>query len=82
MKRTLCTLVLTLTLAGCFSDPLIDGTDPFAPTVFKEGSSPLPLNPPNKYLVPFSVSQTTVFKFAIDTESIKIGNDGVHAISL
>jgi hypothetical protein len=27
--------------------------------------------------VPFSVSQTTVFTFAVDTESIKIGNDGV-----
>jgi len=78
MKRTLSTLALILTLAGCFSDPLIDGTDPYAPTVFKEGSTPLPLNPPNKkYLVPLSVSQTTVFKFAIDTESIKIGNDGV-----
>jgi hypothetical protein len=78
MKRTLSTLALILTLAGCFSDPLIDGTDPYAPAVFKEGSTPLPLNPPNKkYLVPFSVSQTTVFKFAIDTESIKIGNDGV-----
>ncbi|WP_286223890.1 MULTISPECIES: CNP1-like family protein [unclassified Polynucleobacter] len=65
-------------LSACFSDPLADGTDPFAPTVFKEGETPMPLNPPNKkYLIPFSVSQTTIFKFAVDTESIKIGNDGV-----
>jgi hypothetical protein len=78
MNRSLCTIALTLILAGCFSDPLIDGTDPYAPTVFKEGSTPMPLNPPSKkYLVPFSVSQTTVFTFAVDTESIKIGNDGV-----
>ena len=78
MKRSLCTIALTLILAGCFSDPLVDGTDPYAPTVFKEGLSPLPLNPPNKkYLAPFLVSQTTVFTFAVDRESIKIGNDGV-----
>ena len=68
----------TLVLSACFSDPLADGTDPYAPTVFKEGNTLMPLNPPNKkYLVPFSVSQTTIFKFAVDTESIKIGNDGV-----
>ena len=68
----------TLVLSACFSDPLVDGTDPYAPTVFKESNTLMPLNPPNKkYLIPFSVSQTTIFKFAVDTESIKIGNDGV-----
>ena len=82
MKRfgpfALILIVSSLSLSACFSDPLVDGTDPYAPTVFKEGNTPMPLNPPNKkYLVPFSVSQTTVFKFAIDTESIKIGSDGV-----
>ncbi len=39
MKRSLCTIALTLILAGCFSDPLVDGTDPYAPTVFKEGKA-------------------------------------------
>jgi hypothetical protein len=76
--RLLALVISALGLGACFSDPLVDGTDPFAPTVFKEGNTLMPLNPPNKkYLVPFSVSQTTIFKFAVDTESIKIGSDGV-----
>lgn len=38
----------------------------------------MPLNPPNpKTLVPFYVSQQTIFKFAVDTDSILIGADGV-----
>ena len=54
------------------------GLDPFAPMVFKEGTTAMPLNPPNqKTLLPFYVSQTTIFKFAIDTDSILIGADGV-----
>ena len=54
------------------------GLDPFAPMVFKEGATTLPLNPPNqKTLLPFYVSQTTIFKFAVDTDSISIGADGV-----
>ena len=38
----------------------------------------MPLNPPSKTtLVPFYVSQQTIFKFAVDTDSILIGADGV-----
>ena len=38
----------------------------------------MPLNPPNQStLVPFYVSQRTIFKFAVDTDSILIGADGV-----
>ena len=54
------------------------GVDPFAPMVFKEGTTAMPLNPPNKAtLQPFYVSQQTIFKFAVDTNSILIGNDGI-----
>ncbi|QWE08844.1 CNP1-like family protein [Polynucleobacter ibericus] len=70
--------ILALGLAGCAGDPLQSGLDPFAPMVFKEGTTTMPLNPPNpKTLVPFYVSQTTIFKFAVDTDSILIGADGV-----
>ncbi len=65
-------------LIGCSGDPMISGVDPYAPTVFKEGNTSMPLVAPNpKTLLPFYVSQTTIFKFAIDTQSILIGNDGV-----
>jgi hypothetical protein len=71
-------LALNLALAGCAGDPLESGVDPFAPTVFKEGATAMPLNPPNKSTIqPFYVSQHTIFKFAVDTDSILIGNDGV-----
>lgn len=71
-------LAFSLALAGCAGDPLESGVDPFAPMVFKEGATAMPLNPPNKATIqPFYVSQQTVFKFAIDTDSILIGNDGV-----
>jgi hypothetical protein len=71
-------LVLAACLAACAGDPLQSGLDPFAPMVFKEGTTAMPLNPPNqKTLVPFYVSQRTVFKFAVDTDSILIGADGV-----
>ena len=47
------------------------GLDPFAPMVFKEGETTLPLNPHNQEtLVPFYVSSNAVFKFAIDADSI------------
>lgn len=73
-----CSAILALGLSGCTGDPLQSGLDPFAPMVFKEGTTPMPLNPPNpKKLVPFYVTQTTIFKFAIDTDSILIGADGV-----
>ena len=65
-------------LMACAGDPLESGLDPFAPSVFKEGTTTMPLNPPNKAtLQPFYVSQATVFKFAVDTSSILIGKDGI-----
>ena len=71
-------LAISLALAGCAGDPLESGVDPFAPMVFKEGATAMPLNPPNKATIqPFYVSQQTIFKFAVDTDSILIGNDGI-----
>jgi len=73
-----CSLILGLGLSACGGDALISGVDPFAPMVFKEGTTTLPLNPPNQAtLLPFYVSQHTIFKFAVDTDSILIGADGV-----
>lgn len=85
MTRTLkriytyfCAISIGMTLSACAGDPLQSGLDPFAPMVFKEGTTAMPLNPPNqKTLVPFYVSQHTIFKFAVDTDSILIGADGV-----
>jgi hypothetical protein len=71
-------LAFCIALAGCAGDPLESGLDPFAPMVFKEGTTAMPLNPPNTATTqPFYVSQQTIFKFAVDTDSILIGNDGV-----
>jgi hypothetical protein len=71
-------LAVSLALAGCAGDPLESGVDPFAPMIFKEGATAMPLNPPNKGTIqPFYVSQHTIFKFAVDTDSILIGNDGI-----
>ena len=71
-------LLVSASLIGCSGDPMISGVDPHAPTVFKEGNTSMPLVAPNpKTLLPFYVSETTIFKFAIDTQSILIGNDGV-----
>ena len=71
-------IATSLAIAGCAGDPLESGLDPFAPMVFKEGNTAMPLNPPNKATIqPFYVSQTTIFKFAVDTDSILIGNDGI-----
>jgi hypothetical protein len=53
--------------------------DPFAPKVFKEDTVvPLPTKPPNTAnLIAFHVSQHSVFKFAVDPDSIRIDPDGV-----
>jgi hypothetical protein len=65
-------------LIACTGDPLQSGLDPFAPMVFKEGTTTMPSSPPNQSrLVPFYVSERTIFKFAIDTDSISIGKDGI-----
>jgi hypothetical protein len=73
-----CSLIIGLGLTACAGDPLQSGLDPFAPMVFKEGTTAMPLNPPNqKTLLPFYVSQHTIFKFSVDTDSILIGADGV-----
>jgi hypothetical protein len=73
-----CSAIIGLGLSACAGDPLQSGLDPFAPMVFKEGTTTMPLNPPNQStLVPFYVSQRTIFKFAVDTDSILIGADGV-----
>ena len=72
------TVAILANLLACAGDPLESGVDPFAPMVFKEGATEMPLNPPNQAtLVPFHVSNTTKFKYAIDTSSILIGPDGV-----
>jgi hypothetical protein len=69
---------ICLALIACAGDALQSGVDPFAPTIFKEGMTAMPLNPPNKTtLQPFYVSRATIFKFAVDTNSILIGADGV-----
>ena len=67
-----------LALTACGGDPMVSGLDPFAPSIFKEGTTTMPLNPPNPdKLQSFYVSQETVFKFSIDTSAILIGADGV-----
>jgi len=71
-------ITATAILMACAGDQMQSGLDPYAPMVFKEGKTTMPLNPPNKSTtLPFYVSETTVFKFAIDTNSILIGADGV-----
>lgn len=71
-------IIIAASLVACAGDPLQSGLDPFAPMVFKEGVTTMPLNPPNKdTLQPFYVSERTIFKFAVDTNSILIGADGV-----
>ena len=79
-KISACAISISIggSLIACTGDPLQSGLDPFAPMVFKEGTTTMPLNPPNKStLQPFYVTQTTVFKFAVDTNSILIGADGI-----
>jgi hypothetical protein len=79
-KISACAISISIggSLVACAGDPLQSGLDPFAPMVFKEGTTTMPLNPPNKStLQPFYVTNTSIFKFAVDTNSILIGNDGV-----
>jgi hypothetical protein len=65
-------------LVACAGDALESGLDPYAPMVFKEGATTMPLTPPNpSTLQPFYVSEGTVFKFAVDTQSILIGKDSI-----
>jgi hypothetical protein len=55
-------LLVSSSLIGCSGDPLISGVDPYSPTVFKEGNTSMPLVAPNpKTLLPFYVSETTIF---------------------
>ena len=78
LKSYFCSAFICLSLIACAGDALQSGLDPFAPMVFKEGTTAMPLNPPNKStLQPFYVSRATIFKFAVDTNSILIGADGV-----
>jgi hypothetical protein len=71
-------LLVSASLISCSGDPLTSGVDPFAPSTFNEGNTSMPLVGPNpKTMLPFYVSERTVFKFAIDTQSIQIGNDGI-----
>ena len=71
-------LLMVSAIISCAGDPMQSGLDPFAPSIFKEGTTTMPLAPPNKdTLQPFYVSQNTIFKFAVDTKSILIGADGV-----
>ncbi len=78
ISQLLVCICFTLLLLACAGDPIESGLDPFAPMVFKEGVTKMPANPPNpSTLVPFYVSQHTIFKFAVDTNSILIGADGV-----
>jgi hypothetical protein len=78
LKTCAASLVASTLLLACTGDPIHSGLDPFAPMVFKEGTTTMPLTGPNKSTtLPFYVSQGTIFKFAIDTNSILIGGDGV-----
>ena len=48
-------VILFTSIAGCAGDALQSGLDPFAPMVFKEGNTVMPLNPPNQStLTPFT----------------------------
>lgn len=78
IRSYLACAIFSIGLFACTGDPLISGLDPFAPMVFKEGTTAMPLNPPNKStLQSFYVSPQTIFKFSVDTDSILIGADGI-----
>jgi hypothetical protein len=78
LRSYLGSAILCLSIMACAGDALQSGVDPFAPMVFKEGGTAMPLNPPNQStLQPFYVSRSTIFKFSVDTNSILIGADGV-----
>ena len=73
------TLLVVCLLSACAGTTPDAYEDPFAPKIFKEDTVvPLPTKPPNTAnLIPFHVSQHSVFKFAIDPDSIRIDPDGV-----
>jgi CNP1-like family len=78
LSQYCCCICATLSLLACAGDPMESGLDPFAPMVFKEGKTTMPLTAPNPATtVPFYVTETTIFKFAVDTNSILIGEDGI-----
>ena len=78
MMRRLSVILSCGFLFACADAPINDGLDPFAPKIFKEGSTPLPKEAPDgKNLVVFRVSNNTPFQFGIDAKSIEIGKDGV-----
>ena len=71
-------IAIGVALIACAGDPMQSGLDPFASMIFKEGTTKMPLNPPNQSAMQtFYVSPDTIFKFEIDTDSILIGVDGV-----
>ena len=72
-------LLITFILTACAGTTPDAYEDPFAPKIFKEDTVvPLPTKPPTTAnLIPFHVSQHSVFKFAIDPDSIRLDPDGV-----
>jgi len=73
------TLLIAFLFSACAGTTPDAYEDPFAPKVFKEDTVvPLPTKPPNTAnLIAFHVSQHSVFKFAVDPDSIRIDPDGV-----
>ena len=41
-------IAIGVALIACAGDPMQSGLDPFAPMIFKEGTTKMPLNPPNQ----------------------------------
>jgi len=72
-------LLIAFILTACAGTTPDAYEDPFAPKIFKEDTVvPLPTKPPNTAnLIPFHVSQHSVFTFAIDPDSIRLDPDGV-----
>ena len=72
-------LLIAFILTACAGTTPDAYEDPFAPKIFKEDTVvPLPTKPPNTAnLIPFHVSQQSVFTFAIDPDSIRLDPDGV-----
>lgn len=50
---------------------------PFGDKPFKEGATTLPGLPHDEDLIPFSVSGSNEFRFAVDPKSISVGDDNV-----
>ncbi|MGO4306340.1 MULTISPECIES: CNP1-like family protein [unclassified Cupriavidus] len=72
-----------LTLAGCkttskgMPEEESQWINPFEPKDFKEAETLLPPLPKDADLIPFSVSGTGDFRFAVDGKSIAVGADNV-----